>query len=104
MKTIAFLISVLTSVYGYANIEIIPDEETVEGNVKIEYSPFEDRESKVFLDNSILLSSENTGMFLWQAQSLGKHTLTYSSGTNSMSLVVNVTNLVFQVNPSPNPP
>ena len=58
----------------------------------------------VKIDDSVALSSTNSGSFVWQPKTTGTHTLKHIAGTNEWARTVNVTNLAYAVAVTPNPP
>ena len=81
------------------------DGSSVSSSMKIDYGPFEwDRECRVTLNGSELLSSNSRGLFTWQPQKTGANTLVWSSANVAITSKVNVASLTFAVAPTPNPP
>ena len=88
------------AIAGLAKLQYrLPDSNTVEGVTC----------AMINLDGELLTASiQDSDEWMWQPRSLGKHILTYTvvtnSVTNTMSCAVNVTALTFATDPEPNPP
>ena len=77
---------------------------SVNGQINLGYSPFADGEAKVLIDGEIVLSSTNSGVFAWQPQTAGPHTIKHVSGTYEWTRTVAVNTLVWPLPPTPYPP
>ena len=68
------------------------------------HSPFGNGEVQLLIDGNVFLSSTNLDVFAWVPQSTGSHTLVHKSGSYTWSRTLNVTSLVWDAPPQPNPP
>ena len=80
------------------------DGMNVSGSMELGYSPFEGGEATIRIDGGAAVSSADSGVFLWQPQSVGLHTLQHVSGTNTWTRTVFVTSLAFDEEDEPDPP
>ena len=80
------------------------DGMNVSGAMELGYSPFEGGEATIRIDGGTAVSSADSGVFLWQPQTIGIHTLQHVSGTNIWTRTVSVTSLAFDEEEGPNPP
>lgn len=76
----------------------------VGGTVELGYSPFADGEAAIFIDGARVLSSTNSGAFLWKPLTTGSHTLKHVSGSYEWTRTVNVTETAATSAALPNPP
>ena len=82
----------------------VKDGMSIEGSLSIDYSPFADGVTSILIDGNKILSSTNSGVFAWQPQTTGTHTIKHISGDYEWTRTVNVTSLAFEPDPTPNPP
>ena len=80
------------------------DGMTLNGKIDLGYSPFADGEAKVVIDDEVLLSSTNSGVFAWQPQTAGPHTIKHISGDYEWTRTVVVNSLLWPLLPEPYPP
>ena len=73
-------------------------------SAELGFSPIDTGLATVIVDGELLLSSTNSGSFVWQPKTIGEHTLEHLAGTNHWTRTVNVTSLMFAEPPTPNPP
>ena len=79
-------------------------QEDVQTAVSIDYGLCDSDSVAVGIDGVEVLSSTNSGTYVWQPQSLGNHTISHVSGTNVWEHTLNVTAFEFFVQPAPNSP
>ena len=97
----------LSALYDLVKLE---DGDTLKGALEIPYSS----NTVVSLDGKLMLSSTNSGDYVWQPQQLGQHTITIDTeggrllfdlcGTNCITKTLNIGSFDFYVTPEPNPP
>ncbi len=75
-----------------------------DGTYTIKYNPCGEEHVALTLDGEVLLSATTAGEYLWQPQTLGKHTNVFTYGVSAVTSVVNVTSLPYAVRKDPNPP
>ena len=80
------------------------DGMNVSGAMELGYSPFEGGEATIRIDGETAVSSAKSGVFLWQPQTVGLHTLQHVSGTNTWTRTMSVTSLAFDEEEGPDPP
>ena len=97
--------------YDYASRSYDPSESinqafSAGNSVTIKYDPSvgSGTSVRVNLDGNCMLSSQNSGSFVWQPQTLGSHVLTHTAGNVTCTATVNVINYSYFVQPAPNPP
>ncbi len=83
---------------------MVTDGMNVGGTVNLVYSPFADGNATVYVDGAVAFSATNSGVFAWQPQSTGTHTVKHVSGTYEWMRILTVTNMVYDSLPAPNPP
>ena len=76
----------------------------VSGGIPVGYAPHGTTNAVVTLDGKPLVQSDVAGVFVWQPQTLGKHTLAHTDGAVTLSATYNVVKLDFWEQPAPNPP
>lgn len=74
------------------------------GTYEIKYNPMGEDFISVSLDDITLLSSSTNGVYLWQPQSLGSHTMVFSYGQTRLTNTVNVSSFPHFVQGDPVPP
>ena len=77
---------------------------TVSGTMTLGYSPVDALEVELQVDGTAVLSSAESGEYVWQPQALGTHTLKHIAENRTWTRKVNVTELAFATPPAPNPP
>lgn len=80
------------------------DGMTVSGTMTLGYSPVDALEVELQVDGTAVLSSAESGEYVWQPQALGTHTLKHIAENRTWTRKVNVTELAFATPPAPNPP
>ena len=79
-------------------------QEILETTRTITYSPGSAEMVEVLIDGVTLLSSTNSGIFVWQPKATGTYTITYKTGTSVKTETVSVTGIAYATPESPNPP
>ena len=105
MFTVGFGTESAGSVTGVpVDTSSLHDGMNVSGAMELGYSPFEGGEATIRIDGETAVSSADSGVFLWQPQTIGLHTLQHVSGTNTWTRTVSVTSLAFEEEEEPAPP
>ena len=92
------------SIVQTGQLEYGISQDNVQTAVSIDYVLCDSDSVAVGIDGVDVLSSTNSGTYVWQPQSLGNHTITHVSGTNVWEHTLNVTAFEFFVQPDPNSP
>lgn len=82
----------------------VKDGMSVSGSMELGYSPISAGTAQLLVDGTVVLSSTNSGSFVWQPLTTGTHTLKHTAGSTTWTRTVNVTSVAFATPPSPNPP
>ncbi len=82
----------------------IADGSEVSGGISVGYAPHGTTNAVVTLDGKPLVQSDVAGTFVWQPQTLGRHTLAHTVGADTLSATYNVVGLDYWAQPAPNPP
>ena len=83
---------------------VIQAREVIPAGKEISYSPGSAEMVEVLIDGVTLLSSTNSGAFVWQPKATGTYTITYKTGTTVKTETVTVTGIAYAMPEAPNPP